>query len=39
MRLRRGWRGPGNRDRGSMALEFVIAAPAFVLLLLLIASA
>jgi Flp pilus assembly protein TadG len=27
----------GPRDRGSMALEFVVAAPAFVLLLLLIA--
>jgi Flp pilus assembly protein TadG len=41
MRLTRSRRRPGGRprstDRGSMAVEFVIAAPAFVLLLLLIA--
>ena len=41
MRLRHGWRGRGGAarpgDRGSMAVEFVVAAPALVLLLLLIA--
>jgi Flp pilus assembly protein TadG len=41
MRLTRSRRLPGgpprSTDRGSMAVEFVIAAPAFVLLLLLIA--
>lgn len=30
--------GPGARERGSMAVEFVVAAPAFIALLLLIGA-
>lgn len=36
--VRRAWRGVPPKDKGSMAIEFVVAAPAFVLLLLLIGA-